>query len=1106
MHNKSPLIYLIMLLVFNACSKPPKDTLFQLIPPQKSGLKAVNSIESTDTLNVFKYRNFYNGGGVAIGDINNDGLADVYLSMNTGSNKLFLNKGDFNFDDVTDVANVGGNKGWSTGVVMVDINNDGWLDIYVCNAGLASGEERDNELFINNQDGTFDEKAIDYNLADSGITTHAAFFDYDQDGDLDIYLLNNSFIPVTTLGYNDKRDLADADWNVDSLLKGGGDRLLQNNDGKFVDVTRQAGIYSSLIGFGLGVTLGDINKDGFIDIYVSNDFYERDYLYINQGDGTFKEEIQNYLNHISHSSMGADMADINNDGYADIFVTDMLPREDQRLKETTEFEGFDIYRLKQEKAFYHQFMQNTLQINNQNDTFSEISTIAGVEATDWSWGALIWDMDNDGYKDLFVCNGIYHELTNQDFINYFANDVVQRMVLTGEKEEVKNIINKMPTRPLENLAFQNQPDGAFKNVSKDWGFDKKTFSNGAAYGDLDNDGDLDLVINNVNQPTMLYKNTANEKGANYLQLQLKGNKKNTFAVGAKISVFIEDKVLFSELIPTRGFQSSVDFVSTIGLGKVTQVDSIQVIWPNNSETLLKNITANQKISLSITQATTAPKQERTKEHFPTTYFQNISAEWGKHSENNYVDYDKEVLVPKMLSREGPPVVTADVNNDGLDDVFLGNASNAAAQLLVQTKEGQFISTNLSLWDEEKKYEDTKAVFVDIDNDNDLDLFVGSGGNDISLSNVFYQDRIYINDGTGTFTKSKNALPAYITNTSVIAPYDMDQDGDIDFFIGNRSVTGIYGLDPTSIFLENQGNGTFKNSTNLKAYEASKLGMVTDAKWIELTGDEKKDLLVVGEWMAPTVFENKTMFLELKPTNLINYSGWWNTIVEGDFNGDGQIDFILGNKGLNSVYIGSVESPSRMFINDFDQNGTFDQILTREVDGKDKPIHVRNELVSQIPKVKKENTEFSAYAAKGIRDLFPAEDISAAIVKEVKESKTLLIINKKDLKFEVKELPKQIQWNSVNTGLVNDFNQDGNLDVLLAGGEDNLKPQFGKLDAGYGELLLGDGKGGFDWKSYAQSGLKLRGTVRSLSHLILNEKDAVIFGLNNQKAVIYVSKN
>ena len=1104
---KIKLVYLSLFIVATtACIGKKEDTLFKLMDPDFTGVNLTNTIKSTNEFNVFKYRNFYNGGGVGLGDINNDGLLDIYITRNIKGNKLYLNRGNFQFEDITDKAAVGGKKPWSTGVVMVDINNDGFLDIYVCNAGIYSGDEQDNELFINNQDGTFTEQAKEYNLADSGITTHAAFFDYDKDGDLDVYILNNSFIPITTLAYNNKRVLRDKDWDVPPTLKGGGDRLLRNDNNHFTDVSEEAGIYGSLIGFGLGITLGDINQDGFIDIYVSNDFYERDYLYINQGDGTFIEDIQNQLNHISNSSMGADMADIDNDGYSELFVTDMLPEDDQRLKETTEFEGFNIYRLKQKKTFYHQFMQNTLQLNNQNGTFSEISAFAGVEATDWSWGALMFDMNNDGYRDIFVSNGIYHEITNQDFVNFFANEVVQNLVFTGKKEEVMNIINKMPVRQIQNHAFKNNKDLSFTDTSLDWGFDKTTFSNGAAYGDLDNDGDLDLVINNVNQPAMLYKNTANEKGSNYLQIQLKGNQKNTFAVGSKIKVYTGDKILFSELIPTRGFQSSVDFISTIGLGKVNQVDSIQVIWPNNSETLLKNIEVNQRISLSINQATTMPKQERAKENLPKTYFQSISTEWDKHSENNYVDYDKEVLVPRMLSREGPPVVTSDVNNDGLDDIFLGNATNAAAQLLIQTKEGKFISTNLPLWDEEKKYEDTKAVFVDIDNDNDLDLFVGSGGNDVTLSNTLYQDRIYVNDGTGTFSKSKNALPTYITNTSVIAPYDMDQDGDIDFFIGNRSITGIYGIDPTSIFLENQGDGTFKNSTNLKAYEASKLGMVTDAKWIELTGDEKKDLLVVGEWMAPTVFENKTMFLESKPTNLLNYPGWWNTIVEGDYNGDGQIDFILGNKGLNSVYIGSVESPSRMFINDFDRNGTFDQILTREVNGKDKPIHVRNELISQIPKVKKENTEFSTYATKGIRDLFSSEDISTAIVKEVKESKTRLFINKNNLKFEVKDLPKQIQWNSVNTGLVKDFNQDGNLDVLLAGGEDNLKPQFGKLDAGYGELLLGNGKGGFDWKSYAQSGLKLRGTVRSSSHLILNEKDAVIFGLNDQKAVLYVSEN
>lgn len=1085
------------------CSKENKNTLFYSVDPKFSGVQAVNTIKSTNELNVFKYRNFYNGGGVGLGDINNDGLIDIYITRNLQENKLYLNKGGFQFQDITLNAGVKGQKPWSTGVVMVDINNDGYLDIYVCNAGLDSGEQQDNELFINMQDGTFSEQAEKYNLADSGITTHAAFFDYDKDGDLDVYVLNNSFIPVTSLGYNNKRTLRDKEWKVAPILKGGGDRLLRNDNGLFKDVSEEAGIYGSLIGFGLGITLGDINQDGNIDIYVSNDFYERDYLYINQGDGTFIEDIQNQLNHISHSSMGADMADIDNDGFAEIFVTDMLPREDQRLKETTEFEGFNIYRLKQEKTFYHQFMQNTLQRNNQNGTFSEISTFAGVEATDWSWGALMFDMDSDGYRDIFVSNGIYHELTNQDFVNFFANEVVQTMVLTGEKEEVMNIINKMPVRPILNHAFKNNKNLSFTDNSMDWGFETPTFSNGSAYGDLDNDGDLDLVINNVNQPVMLYKNQAVDRGANYLQIKLEGSNENPFAIGAKIYAYLEDKVIFSELIPTRGFQSSVDYVTTMGLGDKQSIDSIKVIWPNGKVQKLQNPMANQRIELNVKDAQDAQDVRRSKKE-KDKFFSPIALPVKQHKENNYVDYDKEVLAPKMLSREGPAIAVGDINQDGYEDLFLGNAAGQAPQLLLQNSKGEFTLTQEEFFASQKDYEDTAAQFIDVDNDGDLDLFVGSGGNDSTLAKQLYLDRIYRNDGAGNFSFAGDLLPQYFSNTSVIAPYDMDQDGDLDIFIGNRSKIGVYGITPNSVLLENDGEGRFKDATGLKAYDASEIGMITDAKWVEMTGDDKKDLVLVGEWMHPVIFENRGLYLEEIKSNLDQLSGWWNTLIPGDFNQDGLPDLILGNTGTNSVYQGTTESPARMFINDFDQNGTLDQILTRQIDGKDRPVHVRNELAHQISKIKKENLKYSEYATKGIRDLFSKETVANSIVKEVNESRSLLLLNLGENQFETKQLPAQVQWNSVNSGVVIDYNNDGNLDVILSGGEDNLKPQFAKLDAGYGELLQGDGLGNFQWIPYAQSGLQVRGTVRQAALIKLGDKGKkmIVFGVNDNLPACY----
>jgi enediyne biosynthesis protein E4 len=550
--------FLFIISLLSSCSKDKtasQNGLFFKLDGSDTGIDFINEVKNGEEMNIFKYRNFYNGGGVAIGDINNDGLSDIYFTSNQGKNKLYLNKGKFKFEDISVKAKVEGTKSWSTGVVMVDINADGLLDIYVCNAGNSLGENQQNELFINNGNLTFTEKAAEYNLADTGITTHAAFFDYDKDGDLDCYILNNSFIPVSSLNYSNKRELRDKDWDVNPILKGGGDKLLRNDNGKFTDVSESAGIYGSLIGFGLGVTVGDVNGDLYPDIYISNDFYERDYLYINNKNGTFSEQIQSWATHISQSSMGADMADINNDGKADIFVTDMLPEGDERLKTTTSFDNYDLFTRKLNLDFFNQYMQNTLQVNNGNNQFQEVANYAGVAKTDWSWGALLFDMDNDGYKDIYVCNGISNDLTNQDFMDFFANEVMQKMVITGKKEEMQTVVNKMPTTPIPNYAYKNNRNLTFTNKAANWGLDEPSFSNGAAYGDLDNDGDLDLIVNNVNQPAFVYQNNSDKnKDNHFIKVKLKGEGQNKFAVGSVVQLFSGSEIMRQELIPTRGFQ------------------------------------------------------------------------------------------------------------------------------------------------------------------------------------------------------------------------------------------------------------------------------------------------------------------------------------------------------------------------------------------------------------------------------------------------------------------------------------------------------------------------------------------------------------------------
>ncbi len=1089
------LLILALILFIPSCRKDNKtsmnieNTLFTKLDASQTGINFINKVKNEKDFNIFKYRNFYNGGGVAIGDINNDGLPDVYLTANRTKNKLYLNKGDFNFEDISDSSNTFGNRSWSTGVVMVDINADGWLDIYVCNAGNVKGDDQKNELFINNRDLTFTEKADEYNLADSGFTTHTAFFDYDSDGDLDAYILNNSFIPVNSLGYSNKRKLRSEDWDLPDLFKGGGDKLLRNDNGKFTDVSEEAGIYGSLIGFGLGVTIGDINSDMLPDIYVSNDFYERDYLYINNGDGTFTEDIKNHMSHLSLSSMGADMADINNDGNPDIFVTDMLPEGDERLKNTSDFERYDVYQLKKSKDFYNQYMQNTLQLNNGNNTFSEIASFSGVAQTDWSWGALLFDMDNDGFKDIFVCNGIYHDLTNQDFIDFFANEVYQDMALSGVKTSQDSIINSMPSTPITNYAYKNNQDLTFTDNTNKWGFDEPSFSNGAAYGDLDNDGDLDLIINNLNMPLFVYRNNSTN---NYLKLNLKGKQPNTFAVGSVVKIYTNNQILHQELIPSRGFQSSIDYTMTFGLGTAKKVDSIKIIWPNKKVQLVGSTNINQTLNFNIEQANSNFNDDKIT--LPKVYFSEIITNLKAHKEDAYVDFDFEGLIPKMQSREGPALAIADVDNDGLDDVFIGGAFKQEGQLYLQKKTGQLAPSNFTT---EAVFEETCASFIDADNDNDLDLVIGSGGN---FQGARTGVRIYFNDGNGNFDDYK-IIARSNANIAKIAPHDFDQDGDMDLFVASFSVPGIYGINPENMLLENDGKGNFIDVTDTKAPNTKFIGMTTDVIWKDIDGDTKKDLILVGEWMSPRVFKNTGTNLEEFSTNLSEYSGLYNTVEGRDLDNDGDIDLILGNRGLNSIYKADKEKPNKMFINDFDNNETTEQIFTRTINGRDVPIHLKRELTGQINSLKKQNLKFSEYATKSIDELFSKQVLEASTVKTINTFASLIAINNGNGNFTVKELPSIAQLSCICDIKCEDINKDGYLDLILAGNNFNFKPQFSRLDANQGLVLFGDENGNF--KTQTETGFKVKGEVKAMEWLTdKSGKRYLIVAVNNSKPKIF----
>jgi len=1100
--------------LFSCSDKTGTTALFE--SKESTGIDFKNTVKDSKDFNILIYRNFYNGGGVAIGDINNDGLADVFFTANMGANKLYKNKGNWKFEDISEKAGFIQKQDWSTGVVMVDINHDGWLDIYVCNAGYIEGRAPESKLYINNGiplssdsnsgEVTFTESAEKYGLANKGgYATHAAFFDYDRDGDLDAFIINNSFIPVNTLNYANKRDLRAQDWPVADFLKGGGDRFFRNDGGKFIDVSHDAGIHGTLVSFGLGVTVGDINGDGYPDVYVSNDFFERDYLYINQKNGTFKDELEQWLGHISLASMGADMADINNDGNAEIFTTDMLPGDDYRLKTTSSFDNIDVYRLKVKKGFYHQLMQNTLQYNNGNGRFCETGFYSGVAATDWSWGALMFDADNDGLNDIYVCNGIYRDVTDNDFIDFFANDIIQKMVLTGKKEEVDSIIAKMPSVPILNKAFKNNGNLKFSDIGAEWGFTQPSFSNGAAYGDLDNDGDLDLVINNVNQKALIYKNNSREINRhNYIGVLLKGNGDNSYAIGSKIKIYKGDQLFYREVEPSRGFQSSVDYKQIIGLGALPQVDSMIVIWPNGTYSKYEHPVLN-KVNV-LKQPDVAGKIYETKEAKVSTLLQPVSNNMEKHMEDDYVDFYYERNLPEMLSREGPHIAKADVNSDGLEDVYIGGAKGQAGQLYVQNNSG-FQRKKEKVFDQFLDYEDVAVLFFDCDGDGDVDLFVGSGGNNTPPKRNQLRHRLFRNDGRGNFSIDTTAFPQNDMNISVAAENDFDNDGDIDLFVGSRSVPYSYGTTPYSYLFRNDGKGHFTDVAATMNPGIAQAGMVTGAVWSDVNGDNAKELIVTGQWMGTRIFTYKAnRFEELTNTNLNGLSGWWQTVAAADLNGDGKQDLVIGNVGENFSLRPDSTHPAKMWLNDFDLNGIVDQFRTQTIDGKDIPLFVRRDLTEQFPSLKKENLKNNDYAGKTIQQLFSKEIIERSTVKEFNYCSSIIAFNDGTGRFTIQKLPPVIQLSSANAIAITDINNDGRADLVIGGNNFNFPPQFGRLDASLGDVLLNRGGGKFEPMKSRESGLDLRGEVRDIKLIKGKRNRYLLFAINDQLPGLYQLQN
>jgi hypothetical protein len=1104
-------VFLFLLLLANACSSGENiktNKLFLLHEAKDTGIDFINELSYTEKLNPYTFRNFYNGGGVGLGDFDKDGLLDIFFSGNLVANKLYLNKGNFKFNDISIQAGIGSEGVWTTGVSIVDINADGWLDIYICKSGPPGGANRHNELFINDGNGvgeipTFTEMAKDYRLDDQGLSTHAAFFDYDKDGDLDLYLLNNSLRSIG--GYDlrkDQRKIPDPD---------GGNKLYRNEGTFFTDVTLQAGIYSSAIGFGLGVTIGDINKDGWQDIYVSNDFFEKDYLYINNKNGSFSEKLEDYLQEISMGSMGADLADINNDALPEIFVTEMLPESDDRLKTTAQFEKWDKYQTNILQGYYQQFSRNSLQLNNGPNTngeisFSEISRFSGVHATDWSWGALIFDMDLDGLKDIFVANGIYKDLLNQDYVNFIGNPDLVRQIILQKKQVIKQLIDSIPSNKIPNFSFKNQGSYQFTNKANDWGLDLPSHSNGSAYGDLDNDGDLDLVINNVNMPAFIYENKSTTllKDHHFLTINLVGEGLNTFALGSKVNLYSKNKIYYQELAPMRGFMSSVDYRLNFGMGLDSIIDSLIIEWPDDRQTKLYQVETNKFLSVFQKEAKVfdQPRQRKATAKKNPLFFQEPIPKGVvfKHVESNYVDFDKERLRFNMISNEGPCTCSGDFNKDGLDDFYIGGARGQAGRLWIQNNTGQFKSLENTLFDEDKDSEDTGCLFFDADNDGFPELYVTSGSNEVNNSSLTLMDRLYVNKKGKSLVKSQQILPspANLESTTAVKAADFDSDGDLDLFVGGRVSPNFYGQPVNSYLLQNDGKGNFNDVTSTYIPDLKSLGMVTDAAWLDYNMDGKIDLVIVGEWMPVRLFvqQNRKFIDQSTQAGLQNTNGWYHSISVGDVNKDGFPDIVLGNHGLNSRFKASVTEPIRLYINDFDNNGTVEQILTRYYDGKELPLHLRTDLVMQLPYLKKKYLRFSSYKNQGISDIFTKEQISSSLQLKTFNLSSSLLINMQGKKFIQKSLPAEAQFSPIYTLLTADFNKDGHLDILLGGNQSKAKPETGIYQGSYGLLLKGHGNGSFSALKQDESGLFIKGEMRSLTTIRVKNKPNIIVGKNN----------
>ena len=1080
-----------------ARTAPQGPPLFEKLVPSATGVAFSNDLPESPDFNILNYLYYFNGGGVSVGDVNGDSLPDLYLSSNVASNKLYLNKGNFQFQDVTAAAGVSGPPGWKTGVTMADVNGDGRLDIYVSAVSYLTMHGR-NMLYINNGDGTFTDRAESYGVAQVGYSTQAAFFDYDGDGDLDLFLLSHSTHTERAIGNATKRDARNP--------RSGG-RLFRNDGARFTDVSAAAGIFGGIEGFGLGLVVSDLNQDGCPDVYVANDFQEQDFLYYNTCRRTFTESIATSTGHTSRFSMGVDAADVNNDGLPDLVVGDMLPEREEILKSSASSETYSLFNLRILAGYHAQYARNTLQINRGGGVFSEVGFLAGVDATDWTWSLLFADLDNDGRKDLFVTSGIFRRPNDLDYINYLGNQQVQASLANGVTEANMPLLKQMPTVPVENHAYRNDGDLHFTDMAKAWGLAQMGYSNGAAYVDLDNDGALDLVVNNYDAPASIYRNMSHTRSGNaWLTLALNGAGKNTQGIGTKVFVVQNGVRQFLEQSPTRGFQSSVDQRLHFGLGRDSVIDSLIVIWPDRKFQVLTNVVANRRLTLSQRDASGTWNYAANPTAAPMLVDLTDSVQTGyAHVENDFNDMDREPLMPHLLSTEGPALAAADVNGDGLDDIYAGGAKWQPGRMLQQQKRGDFVASDSAVFAADSISEDVGAAFFDANGDGKPDLYVVSGGNEAWGSAPSLADRLYLNDGAGHFTKSSNALPEFFENGSCVVPGDFNGDGHSDLFVGSRVAAKQYGVSPKSRLLQNDGKGHFTDVTASVAPALLSAGMVTSAVWLDYDRDGKLDLIVVGEWTPVRVYhqEGGRLVDRTREAGLDSSEGWWNTVSASDLNGDGRPDLVLGNLGLNSYLTASVSEPARMYVYDFFGNGTLKQLIAFYKHGVSYPLANRDEMMKLMPQLKAKFPTYKSFGASRIEDIVLPDELAKATVLTARTFASSVAIAGADGRFRLAPLPREAQFSPVYGTVVHDFDGDGKPDILLGGNFLGAPPMLGRSDASYGLLLHGLGDGTFTPVDMTRSGVMIRGEVRQMQPVRRADGRTVIVVARNNDRLAFL---